>query len=81
MLCIHDRQGSVTFSANNLQLSFLSVCLDKMYLLMFGQNSPQQQIQAYDLSLVREGARLTAAQHGCLQGDINVALRQNNTSA
>lgn len=37
---------------------------------MFGLNSPQQQTQASDLSLVTGGARLTAAQHGCLQREI-----------
>lgn len=47
---------------------------------MFGPNSPQQQTQASDLSLVTVGARLTAAQHGHLQGEIYAAQHHMNTS-
>lgn len=47
--------------------------------VMFWQNSPQQQTQASDLSLVGGGAGLTAAQHECLQGEINAAQHQNTT--
>ena len=46
---------------------------------MFCRSSPQQQTEASDLSLVRGGARLTAAQHGSLQGAIRDAYYPNNT--
>lgn len=36
---------------------------------MLESNSPQKQTQASDLSLVRGEQRLTAAQHGRLQGE------------